>query len=331
MSFLALGAVDAQGPADYERMGRDVLKELVETDTTHATGSTTIAAERMAVRLLAAGFPKADVQVVRGGEKEAETKGNLVVRYRGKGTRKPILFIAHLDVVAAKREDWTMDPFELDEKDGYFYGRGTQDHKGRAATARSRSFLRLATASSAPPDRDLILALTADEERRPRQRGRAGCSAHRARRSCQAELRASASVRAQAASCSGGKATALSTCRPAEKSLRSPSSVDGDEPGRPQLAAPEADNAICAARQPACRALCTTMRIHRSAVEPTPPDARLLPAHGDAWRRAPSAADLRGRGGADGARGARQPRRRRWPATSPRPQRAPPHDLRRRR
>ena len=162
VSFLALGAVDAQGPADYERMGRDVLKELVETDTTHATGSTTIAAERMAVRLLAAGFPKADVQVVRGGEKEAETKGNLVVRYRGKGTRKPILFIAHLDVVAAKREDWSMDPFVLNEKDGYFYGRGTQDQKGGAATLVA-AFVRLRQEQWVP-DRDLILALTADEE-----------------------------------------------------------------------------------------------------------------------------------------------------------------------
>ena len=162
ISVVAVGSLGAQSATEYQRMGREVLKELVETDTTHATGSTTIAAERMAVRLLAAGFPKADVQVVRGGEKEAETKGNLVVRYRGKGTRKPILFIAHLDVVAAKREDWSMDPFVLNEKDGYFYGRGTQDQKGGAATLVA-AFVRLRQEQWVP-DRDLILALTADEE-----------------------------------------------------------------------------------------------------------------------------------------------------------------------
>ena len=162
ISLVAVGSLGAQSATEYQRMGREVLKELVETDTTHATGSTTIAAERMAVRLLAAGFPKADVQVVRGGQKEAETKGNLVVRYRGTGTRKPVLFIAHLDVVAARREDWSMDPFVLNEKDGYFYGRGTQDQKGGAATLVA-AFVRLRQEQWVP-DRDLILALTADEE-----------------------------------------------------------------------------------------------------------------------------------------------------------------------
>ena len=143
-------------------MGRAILKELIETDTTHSTGSTTAAAERMAARLLAAGFPKADVQVVRGAGKSAEAKGNLVARYRGKGTRKPIVFIAHLDVVEARREDWSMDPFVLTEKDGYFYGRGTHDLKGGAATLVA-AFVRLRQEQWVP-DRDLILALTADEE-----------------------------------------------------------------------------------------------------------------------------------------------------------------------
>lgn len=161
-SVCAVGSLAAQSATDFQRMGRDVLKELIETDTTHATGSTTIAAERMAARLLAAGFPKADVQVVRGSQKEAESKGNLVVRYRGKGARKPVLFIAHLDVVAAKRDDWSMDPFVLNEKDGYFYGRGAQDQKGGAATLVA-AFVRLRQEQWVP-DRDLILALTADEE-----------------------------------------------------------------------------------------------------------------------------------------------------------------------
>jgi acetylornithine deacetylase/succinyl-diaminopimelate desuccinylase-like protein len=160
--LLALAPLGAQSGTAYQQMGRDILKELVETDTTHATGSTTIAAGRMAARLLAAGFPKADVQVVRGSQKEAETKGNLVVRYRGKGVRKPILFIAHLDVVTAKRDDWSIDPFVLTEKDGYFYGRGTHDQKGGAATLVA-AFVRLRQEQWVP-DRDLILALTADEE-----------------------------------------------------------------------------------------------------------------------------------------------------------------------
>ena len=160
LALLASIAPSAQtATSDLHRTGRDLLKELIETDTTHSSGSTTIAAERMAARLLAAGFPRADV-VVAG---EADRKGNLVARLRGSGgTKKPILFLAHLDVVEAKKEDWTMDPFVLNEKDGYFYGRGTLDVKGGAAILvaafaawKQQSFV---------PDRDFILALTADEE-----------------------------------------------------------------------------------------------------------------------------------------------------------------------
>ena len=154
--------VDAQTPASHERLGRELLKELIETNTTHSSGSTTIAAEKLAARFVAAGFPKADVVVVRGTSKAAETRGNLVVRYRGNGARKPVLFFAHIDVVEARREDWSMDPFVLTEKDGYFYGRGTIDVKGGAATL-AAAFLRLRQESFVP-DRDLILALTADEE-----------------------------------------------------------------------------------------------------------------------------------------------------------------------
>ena len=160
LALLASGGPSAQkAPSDLHRAGRDLLKELIETDTTHSSGSTTIAAERMAARLLSAGFPRADV-VVAG---EADRKGNLVARLRGSsGNKKPILFLAHLDVVEAKKEDWTMDPFVLNEKDGYFYGRGTLDVKGGAAILvaafaawKQQGFV---------PDRDFILALTADEE-----------------------------------------------------------------------------------------------------------------------------------------------------------------------
>ncbi len=163
--LLAVVPLGAQSPTRYQQMGRDVLKELIETDTTHSTGSTTVAAEKMGARLVAAGFPKADVVVVGGNQKGAETRGNLVARYRGTGARKPLLFIAHLDVVEARREDWSMDPFVLNEKDGYLYGRGTIDVKGGAATLVA-AFARLRQEQWVP-DRDLILALTADEEGGP--------------------------------------------------------------------------------------------------------------------------------------------------------------------
>ena len=94
-----------------------------------ATGDTTQAAEAMAARLRAAGFPEADVHAFS----PAPRKGNLVARLRGSGARKPILLLAHLDVVPANREDWSVDPFKLIEKDGYFYARGSGDDKYMAA------------------------------------------------------------------------------------------------------------------------------------------------------------------------------------------------------
>ena len=99
VAVVATSAVGAQKPDSFQSLGRDILKALIETNTTHSSGNVTLAAERMAARLLTAGFPKADVQVVG----QAEKKRNLVARYRGKGARKPILVIAHLDVVEAKR------------------------------------------------------------------------------------------------------------------------------------------------------------------------------------------------------------------------------------
>lgn len=151
-------AIAQNAPTDRDRLGRDILRELIETNTTHSTGNVTAAAEKMAARLIAAGFPKNDVQVVG----DSETKRNLVARFRGTGGRKPVLFIAHLDVVEARREDWSFDPFVLAEKDGYFYGRGTIDQKGGAATLVA-AFIRLRQ-ERWQPERDLILALTADEE-----------------------------------------------------------------------------------------------------------------------------------------------------------------------
>ncbi|MGC5271502.1 hypothetical protein ACPXAU_23905, partial [Salmonella enterica] len=86
-------------------------KELIEINTTDSVGNVSTAAEAMAAQLRAAGFPAEDVQVLGPNER----KRNLVVRYRGTGARKPVLIIGHLDVVEAKREDWTTDPFTLVE------------------------------------------------------------------------------------------------------------------------------------------------------------------------------------------------------------------------
>ena len=138
----------------------DIFKQLIEINTTDSVGSTTVAAQAMAQRLLDAGFPKADVIVLGPNDR----KGNMVARYRGKpGSKlKPILIIGHLDVVEAERRDWTTDPFAFVEKDGYYYGRGTQDMKESDAIAVA-DFIRMKKEGFVP-DRDIILALTADEE-----------------------------------------------------------------------------------------------------------------------------------------------------------------------
>ena len=166
MAVLAVLAGDSvvarRAPADPTPLGHQILEELIETNTTLSSGSTTLAAERMAARLIAAGFPRGDVMVVGG----ADQRKNLVARLRGRaGGGRPVLFFAHLDVVEARRDDWSMDPFALTERDGYFYGRGTLDVKGGAATLVT-AFCSLRQ-RGVVPDRDLILALTADEEGGP--------------------------------------------------------------------------------------------------------------------------------------------------------------------
>src|SRR4051812_11871981 len=131
LTLLALFAAEPAFPLPPEpeqKLARDLLEELVEIDTTH-DGSTTKAADAVAKHLRAAGWPAADVRVL-GPEPK---KGNLVARMRGTGKRKPLMLLGHLDVVAAKREDWTLDPFTLTEKDGHFYGRGTEDMKSLVA------------------------------------------------------------------------------------------------------------------------------------------------------------------------------------------------------
>jgi acetylornithine deacetylase/succinyl-diaminopimelate desuccinylase-like protein len=140
-------------------LARDILKQLIELNTTHAHGST-IAAQALAERFLAEGFAPADVTVLTPAEHPS--KGNVVVRLHGKGHGAGVLYVGHLDVVEAKREDWTYDPFKLTEKDGWLYGRGTMDMKGQDA-AMAASLIRLKK-EGYRPERDLIVAFTADEE-----------------------------------------------------------------------------------------------------------------------------------------------------------------------
>ncbi len=147
-------------PEQDRVLARELLKQLIETNTQDSNGSVTASATEMRDRLLHAGFPAADLVLAGPNER----KQNLVARYRGTpGTRlKPILVICHLDVVEARRADWTTDPYQLVEKDGFFYGRGTQDIKEEDA-ALIESFIRMKREGFVP-DRDIVVALTADEE-----------------------------------------------------------------------------------------------------------------------------------------------------------------------
>lgn len=148
-------------PQDQQTLAREIFRELVEIDTSQTNGSTTPAAQAVAKRLRAAGWAADEVHVFGPSAR----KQNLVARLRGTGAKKPILLLGHLDVVDARRDDWSIEPFKLTEKDGYFYGRGTEDMKSLVA-------LWVATVirfkkEGRRLDRDLILALTADEENGP--------------------------------------------------------------------------------------------------------------------------------------------------------------------
>jgi acetylornithine deacetylase/succinyl-diaminopimelate desuccinylase-like protein len=155
---LAAAQGTAAAPDPQRQLAREIFKELIEIDTTDASGDCTRAAAAMAARFRAAGFPAADVEVVGPLPK----KQNLVARLRGAGGGRPILLLAHLDVVEARREDWSFDPFVFLERDGYFYGRGTSDIKSGAALLVA-DLIRMKR-EGYRPDRDLIVALTADEE-----------------------------------------------------------------------------------------------------------------------------------------------------------------------
>jgi len=158
-SLVCAGAL-AQPLTPQQQLTRDIYRELIEIRTVHPDGDNTAAARAMAKRLLDAGFDPKDVEIFEPAPK----KGSLIARYRGTGEMKPLLLLAHIDVVDAKREDWSdgLDPFKLTEIDGYFYGRGTIDDKAMAA-AFVANLIRYKT-EGYRPKRDLIVALTADEE-----------------------------------------------------------------------------------------------------------------------------------------------------------------------
>jgi len=158
--LLAFLAVPPLGDANRQ-LTFDIYKQLIEINTTESSGNMTTAAEAMAKRLLDAGFSPDDVKVLAPEPRH----GNLVARLRGSGKEKPLLLLAHLDVVEARREDWSTDPFMLVEKDGYYYGRGTGDDKAMAAIWIA-TLIRLKREHFVP-DRDLIVALTSDEETGP--------------------------------------------------------------------------------------------------------------------------------------------------------------------
>jgi acetylornithine deacetylase/succinyl-diaminopimelate desuccinylase-like protein len=144
---------------DAKNLERDLLRQLIEINTSDSAGHTAEAAKLLADRLIAAGLPAADVQVL-GYDPRYQS---LVASYRGRASgKKPILLMAHLDVVDARKEDWSTDPYKFVEKDGWYYGRGTSDVKDGAAMLVA-SFIRYKHEGFVP-DRDLIIVLTADEE-----------------------------------------------------------------------------------------------------------------------------------------------------------------------
>ena len=157
-------SMQAQSPSSKDEATRklalDIFRQLIEINTTDSVGSVTAAAEAMAQRFRDAGFPDSDIHVL--GPSTNDRKKNVVVRLHGSGAHKPVLLIGHLDVVEARREDWTSDPFQFIEKDGYYYGRGSSDMKDGDAIM-SATLIRMKKEGYVP-DRDIILAMTADEE-----------------------------------------------------------------------------------------------------------------------------------------------------------------------
>jgi len=165
-AWLLAGLTAAAGVAQgaeltpVQKQMRGIYQELVETNTTNSVGSCTVAAQKMAKRLKAGGFKDSELQIIipPGGPQ----KGNLVARLKGDGSKKPLLLLAHIDVVEAKREDWERDAFKLEEENGMFYARGASDDKAMAAAFVNNMLLY--KKEKLPLKRDIIMALTCDEE-----------------------------------------------------------------------------------------------------------------------------------------------------------------------
>ncbi|HEV3031088.1 MAG TPA: M20/M25/M40 family metallo-hydrolase [Polyangia bacterium] len=226
------------GAADLN-LARSVLKQLVELDTSQTAGETTSAAEAVAARLREAGLPAADIQVVG----PTAHKKNLVARLHGSGGGRPLLLLAHLDVVDARRADWSLDPFKLVERDGYFYGRGTQDDKSLAALW--VAIVARLHREHAALDRDVILALTADEENGP-DNGVTWLLGHE-RRLVDAEL---ALTEGGGGELKGGRRLSLDV-QPAEKGYVTFTIESKNKGGHSSL--PEPDNAIVHVAEAAAR------------------------------------------------------------------------------
>src|ERR1700761_8026381 len=146
-------------PADNQKLAHDIFKDLVEVRSVHDIG-TQGTADVLVKYLKANGFTDADIHVAP--ETKYPNQVNVVVRIKGKGKGKPVMWICHMDVVDARAEDWTLPPYKFTEKDGYFYGRGTSDMKDEDAAV-AASLIRLKKEGFVP-DRDIVVAFTADEE-----------------------------------------------------------------------------------------------------------------------------------------------------------------------
>jgi acetylornithine deacetylase/succinyl-diaminopimelate desuccinylase-like protein len=155
-----ISSMAAAAPETHEpTLAREILRELIDTRSTHDVGSTDLA-RKVQARLLSAGFAPADAQLLVPADHPRA--GNVVARLHGRGKGKAVLYLCHLDVVAANPEDWTRDPFHLSEDNGWLYGRGTIDMKGQDAAVLA-ALLRM-KAEGFVPERDIVVAFTADEE-----------------------------------------------------------------------------------------------------------------------------------------------------------------------
>jgi acetylornithine deacetylase/succinyl-diaminopimelate desuccinylase-like protein len=158
-SALASASAPAAPQTREPMLAREILREMIDTRSTHDVGSTDLA-RKVQARLLAAGFAPADAQLLI--PLDHPRAGNVVARLHGSGKGKAVLYLCHLDVVEAKPEDWTRDPFHLTEDNGWLYGRGTIDMKGQDAAVLA-ALLRLKSEHFVP-QRDIVVAFTADEE-----------------------------------------------------------------------------------------------------------------------------------------------------------------------